>query len=189
MILLFIEIMVWIVITLILARLLYILGINLYTYFLTDKRLKGFPQYRRPNKFLHGPITSAASQLVPYPTPHAMVSACIYDVRKKSLKIRAKVPDGVYWSITFFARNQDCYYTLNDLQAKKLYGEEVEIILQKQGMHYKKKNNEIVVSAPTFSNKGLILIRIIVMNPSDTEEIKRIAKIQRLVTTQVLEIN
>ena len=116
MIIVFVEIMVWILATLILARLLYILGITFYTYYLTDKRLKGFPQYCTPNRFLHGPITSAKSRLVPYPTPHAMVSACIYDVRRKSLKIRAKIPDGVYWSITFFACNQDCYYTLNDLQ-------------------------------------------------------------------------
>jgi uncharacterized membrane protein len=114
-----------------------------------------------------------------------MVSICIYDVRRKSLRIRAKVPDSVYWSITFFARNQDCYFTLNDLEATQTYGQDIEIILKKQGMSYKKKNNEIVVSTPTFSKMGLILIRIIVMNPSDKEEIKRIAKIQKMVTTEV----
>ncbi len=189
MLVVFIEIMVWIIITLILARLLYILGITLYTYILTDRRLKGFPNYRTPNVFLHGPVTSAASRLVPYPTPHAMVSACIYDVRRRTLRIGAKVPDGVYWSITFFARNQDCYYTLNDLEATQTYGQDIEIILKKQGMFYKKKNNEIVVSTPTFSKMGLILIRIIVMNPSDKEEIKRIAKIQKMVTTEVLGID
>lgn len=189
MIVVFVEIMVWIVITLILARLLYILGITLYTYNLTDRRLKGFPNYRRPNMFLHGPVTSAATRLVPYPTPHAMVSSCIYDVRRKSLKIRAKVPDGVYWSITFFARNQDCYFTLNDLEAIQTYGQDIEIILKKQGTFYKNKNNEIVVSTPTFSKMGLILIRIIVMNPNDKEEIKRIAKIQKMVTTEVLGID
>ena len=96
MVIIFIEIMVWIIITLVLARLLYIIGITLYTYNLTDKRMKGFPQYRKPNIFLHGPVTSAASRLVPYPTPHAMVSACIYDVHRKLLRIQAKVPDGVY---------------------------------------------------------------------------------------------
>ena len=189
MIVFLVMIIGWILITLILSRLLYILGIILYTYILTDKRLKGFPQYSRPNRFLHGPMTSAASRLVPYPTPHAMVSACIYDVRRKSLKIRAKVPDGVYWSITFFARNQDCYFTLNDLQARKLYGEDIEIILQKKGMEYKKKNSEIVVSTPTFSKRGLILIRIILMDPNDKEEVKKIEKIQKMVTTEVLEIN
>lgn len=186
MIIILFEIIGWMIITLILARLLYILGVTLYTYILTDRRLKGFPNYRRPNFFLHGPVTSAATRLVPYPTPHAMVSSCIYDVRRKLLRIQAKVPDGVYWSITFFARNQDCYFTLNDLEAKQTYGQDIEIILKKQGMFYKKKNNEIVVSTPTFSKMGLILIRIIVMNPSDTEEIKRIAKIQKLVTTEVL---
>jgi len=189
MIVIFIEIMVWIIITLILARLLYILGITLYTYLLTDRRLKGFPNYRRPNVFLHGPVTSAASRLVPYPTPHAMVSACIYNVRRKSLRIRAKVPDSVYWSITFFARNQDCYFTLNDLEAKQTYGQDIEIVLKKRGMPYKKKKNEIIVLAPRFSKMGLILIRIIIMNPSDKEEIKRIAKIQKMVTTEVLGID
>jgi uncharacterized membrane protein len=117
-----------------------------------------------------------------------MVSACIYDVHKKPLRIRAKVPESVYWSITFFARNQDCYFTLNDLETKQTYGQDVEIILKKQGMSYMKKNNEIVVSAPNFSKRGLILIRIIIMNPDDKEEIKRIAETQKMVTTEVLEI-
>ena len=189
MVVIFIEIMVWIIITLILARLLYIPGITLYTYNLTDKRLKGFPQYRMPNKFLHGPVTSASTRLVPYPTPHAMVSACIYDVHKKTLRIGAKIPDGVYWSITFFARNQDCYFTLNDLKAKQKYGQDIEIILKKRGVSYMKKKDEIIVSAPRFSNKGLILIRIIMMDPSDKEEIKKISNIQKMVTTEVLEID
>ena len=181
---LFIQIMVWIIITLILSRLLYILGITLYTYYLTDKRLKGFPNYRVPNIFFHGRVTSAKSRFVPYPTPHAMVSSCIYDVQRKVLKIKAKVPEGVYWSITFFARNQDCYFTLNDLEAKQKYGQEVEIILKKRGLSYKSKKNEIIVSAPRFSKKGLILIRIVMMNPSDKEEIKRIVQVQKQVSTE-----
>ncbi len=184
MIALFIQIMVWIIITLFLSRLLYILGITLYTYYLTDKRLKGFPSYRVPNIFLHGPVTSAKSRLVPYPTPHAMVSACIYDVHKKILRIQVKVPEGVYWSITFFARNQDCYFTLNDLEAKQKYGQEVEIILKRRVKSYTSKKNEIVVSAPRFSKRGLILIRIIMMDPSDKEEINRIVQIQKMVTTE-----
>jgi uncharacterized membrane protein len=181
---LFIQIMVWIIITLILSRLLYILGITLYTYYLTDKRLKGFPSYRVPNIFLHGPVTSAKSRLVPYPTPHAMVSTCIYDVHKKLLRIQAKVPESVYWSITFFARNQDCYFTLNDLEAKQKYGQEVEIILKKRAKSYTSKKNEIIVSVPHYGKRGLILIRIIIMDPSDKEEIKRIFQIQKMVTTE-----
>ncbi len=189
MIIIVIEIMVWIIITLIFARLLYILGINLYTYNLTDKRLKGFPSYRVPNKLLHGPVTSASSRLVPYPTPHAMVSACIYDIHKKSLRIKAKVPESVYWSITFFARNQDCYFTLNDLEAKQKYGQDIEIVLKERGIPYKKKRNEIVVTAPRFSKRGLILIRIILLDPSNKEEIKKIIDIQKMVSTEVFEIN
>ena len=183
----FIQIIVWLIITLVLARLLYILGIILYTYHLTDKRMKGFPNYQVPNKFLHGPVTSAKSRLVPYPTPHAMVSACIYDVHRKTLRIQAKIPDSVYWSITFFARNQACYFTLNDMEATQKYGQDVEIILKRRGMVYKKKKNEILVSAPRFSKRGLILIRIIMMDPSDKEEVKRIISIQKMVATEVFE--
>jgi uncharacterized membrane protein len=150
--------------------------------------LKRFTNYRVPNTFLHGPVTSAASRLVPYPTPHAMVSSCIYDVHRKLLRIKAKVPESVYWSIAFSARNQDCYFTLNDLEAKQKYGQDIEIILKRQGLFYRKKKNEIIVSTPRFSKKGLILIRIIMMDPSDKEEVKRIMNIQKMVTTEVFEI-
>lgn len=176
--------MAWILITLILSRLLYMLGITLYTYYLTVKRLKGFPNYRFPNIFLHGPVTSAKSRLIPYPTPHAMVSSCFYDVHKELLRIKTRVPEGVYWSITFFGRNQDCYFTLNDLEAKQKYGQKAEIILKKRSKFYARKKNEIIVSAPRFSKKGLILIRYIMMDPSDKEEINRIVQIQKKVTAK-----
>ena len=129
---------------------------TLYAYILTDKRLKSFPNYRKLNKLLHGPVTSSSYRFNPYPTPHAMVSSCIYDVRKKPLRIQAKLPNSVYWSITFFARNQDCYFTLNDLEAKQKYGENVEIILKAPRLIYKPQGNEIVVSTPRFSKRFII---------------------------------
>jgi uncharacterized membrane protein len=185
----YIQIIVWIIIILILSRLLYILGITLYTYHLTDKRLKGFGNYPIPNIFFHGRVTSAKSRLVPYPTPHAMVSSCIYDVHKKLLRIQAIVPEGVYWSITFFARNQACYFTLNDLVAKQKYGQDIKIVLKGRGTLYTGEKDEIVVIPPRFSTRGLILITIILMDPSDKEEIEKIREKQNMVTTQVFEIN
>jgi len=77
---------------------------------------------------------------------------------------------------------------LNDLEAKQKYGQDIEIILKRQGMDYKKKKNEIIVSAPRFSKRGLILIRIIMMDQSDKEEVNRIMNIQKMVTTEVFEI-
>ena len=73
---------------------------------------------------------------------------------------------------------------MNDLEAKQKYGQEVEIILKKRAKYYTSKKNEIVVSAPRFSKRGLILIRIIMMDPSDKEEINRISQIQKMVTTE-----
>lgn len=183
-----VEIIVWIIVTLLLARLFYNIGMWRYAYILTDRRLKGFPNYNTPNVFRHGSLTSAETRVVPYPTPHALHSICIYDVRKRPLSIRASIPDGVYWSITFSARNQDCFFTLNDLEAKEKYGREVEIALVKPGMTYLKKRNEIVVTTPRLSQKGLILIRIIVMDPGDSKEIEKIAEIQKMATAEEVKI-
>lgn len=88
----------------------------------------------------------------------------------------------------FSTRNQDCYFTLNDLEAKQNYKQNVEIVLKKPGMTYIAKGNEIIVSTPRFSKRGLILIRIVIMDPNDRKEIKRITKVQRLVTTETFDI-
>ncbi len=73
---------------------------------------------------------------------------------------------------------------MNDLEAKQKYGQKVEIILKKRAKSYARKKNEIIVSAPPFSKKGLILIRYIMMDPSDKEEINRIVQIQKKVTAK-----
>jgi len=75
------------------------------------------------------------------------------------------VPDGVYWSIAFHGRNQACYFTLNDIEARNQYGQEVEVVLTKSKKFYQAVGNEIVVAAPRLSRIGLILIRTIVMDP------------------------
>jgi len=65
---------------------------------------------------------------------------------------------------------------LNDLEAKQKYRQDIEIVLKKRGMSYKKKKNEIFVSANHFGKIGLTYIRIIIIDPSNKEEINRITK-------------
>ncbi|MBW1641523.1 MAG: DUF1254 domain-containing protein [Deltaproteobacteria bacterium] len=169
------------VLTLVLERVLYISGITAYTYYLTDRRLKGFPNYKRKwqNQLFHGKITTDKARLVPAPTPHAMVSSCIYNVNKTPIFLKAIVPDGVYWSIAFHGRNQACYFTLNDIEARNQYGQEVEVVLTKSKKFYQAVGNEIVVAAPRLSRIGLILIRTIVMDPSNPDNINQVREIQK----------
>ncbi|MBW2623505.1 MAG: DUF1254 domain-containing protein [Deltaproteobacteria bacterium] len=169
----------WTALTLVLERIFYITGISAYTYYLTDRRLKGFGNYKTPNVLFHGKLLSSASKVVPAPTPHALNSSCIYDVRKHPIRLKAIVPDGVYWSITFFSRNQACYFTLNDMEAREKYGDEVEIVLAKPNSGYQPKGKEIYAESPRLSRIGLILIRTIVMDPSDENGMARVVEIQR----------
>ena len=164
---------------LVLERVLYISGISAYTYYWTDRRLKGFPNYKWQNILFHTDLLTAESRVVPAPTPHALNSACIYNVNKSAIRLKAVVPDGVYWSITFHGRNQACYFTLNDIEARNQYGSEVEVVLTKSKRLYQAVGNEIVVEAPRLSRIGLILIRTIVMNPSDPNNVDQARVVQQ----------
>ena len=178
----------WLALTLVLERVFYIAGISGYTYYLTDRRLKGFPSYEEwKNVLFHGKLLDSASRLVPAPTPHALNSSCIYDVRKHPIRLKAVVPDGVYWSITFFSRNQACYFTLNDMEAKVQYGNEVEVVLAKPRSGYQAQGNEIYVESPRLSQIGLILIRTIVMDPSDQDNMDQVVEIQQKAVVEPIE--
>lgn len=166
------------VLTLVLERVLYISGISAYTYYWTDRRLKGFPNYKWQNILFHAPLLTAESRVVPAPTPHALNSACIYNVNKTPIRLKAVVPEGVYWSITFHGRNQACYFTLNDIEARNQYGSKVEVVLTKSKRLYQAVGNEIVVEAPRLSRIGLILIRTIVMDPSDPNNVHQAMGVQ-----------
>ncbi|MCP4753866.1 MAG: DUF1254 domain-containing protein [Proteobacteria bacterium] len=167
--------------TLVLERVLYILGITAYTYYRTDRRLKGFPNYESKwqNQLFHGKVTTDKARLVPAPTPHAMISSCIYNVNTVSIRLKAVVPDGVYWSIAFHGRNQACYFTLNDIDARNRFGQEVEVVLTQSKKSYQPAGNEIVVEAPRLSRIGLILIRTIVMDPTNPDNIHRTREVQK----------
>ena len=171
------------------TRIFYIIGFDLLAYILTIRRLKKFGNYRFQTILFHGRLTSEKTRAVPFPTPHAMVSSCIYNVRDKPLRLKAVIPDSVYFSVTFFARNQDCYFTLNDVEVKQKYGHNVEIILKSPKSTYKAKGKEIMVKTPRFSKLGLILIRIVIMNPENKDEINRIRKIQKMTTAEVVNNN
>ncbi|MCP4756519.1 MAG: hypothetical protein GY866_37120 [Proteobacteria bacterium] len=85
----------------------------------------------------------------------------------------------MYWSITFFGRNQACCFTLNDIQTWDRYGSEVEIVLTKSKRLYQAIGNEVDVEAPCLIRIGLILVRTIVMDPSDSNNVARARGIRK----------
>jgi len=92
-------------------------------------------------------------------------------------------------SSTCFARNQDNFFILNDLQAKEKYGKEVELVLVKSNDDYNKSGHELVVKTPRLSRKGLVLIRTIVMDTVNPKHLEETAKIQRLAYAEQVQEN
>ena len=174
-----IVILTWSAATAVLWRIFYVSGISWYTYYLTDRRLKGFPNYQRQNELFHAKLLTSESRVVPAPTPHALNSSCIYNIKQNTIRLKAIVPEGVYWSVTIFGRNQACYFTLNDMEAREKYGDEIEIVLTKSSTKYQPKGREIVVQAPKLSQIGLILIRTIVMDPTEKNRVEQVREIQQ----------
>jgi uncharacterized membrane protein len=174
------------VLTLVLERMFYISGITAYTYWLTDRRLKGFANYKWQNQLFHAELLKAEPRVVPAPTPHALNSSCIYNVTETPIRLKATVPDGVYWSIAFHGRNQACYFTLNDIEARSQYGSEVEVVLTRSRRRYQAVGNEVVVEAPRLSRIGLILIRTIVMDPTNPNNIDQVREAQRKASVEVV---
>ena len=187
------DTLVWIGVTIVLA-----VGFHLffvwrfpYVVMLVVRRVVGSP----PNTIIHMPPTVAEpktdrrrrriqlilgafrtpkgqpTRSVVRPSPDLLYSACIYDVSKTALRIRAHIPD-TYWSISFFASNTDNYFVTND---RKLGSKDVTFLLVAKGRRVGNAEGALVVEAQ--SHRGVILLRALVMDPGARDDLIRIQKL------------
>jgi uncharacterized membrane protein len=131
---------------------------------------KGKDMGRVPNVIYHSPRVMADSKTVVRPSPDLLYSVCAYDVSKTPLRVSASVPD-TYWSLSFFSSNTDNFFVINDREVKE---KRVDIVLVGPGMLYKNPGKAKVVTSP--SNRGEVLIRILI---TDEDRIEELTKIQR----------
>ncbi len=128
------------------------------------------------NRVYHVPPINASFREVVLPSPNLLYSYCIYDVSKGAVFVRAEVPEGTYWSVSFYDSATNNFFTLNDRDV----GEEARILLVKE-LGQMKEMNATVVKAK--SEKGLILFRIFI---PDESVIPYLDKVRRNSTCQVL---
>lgn len=111
------------------------------------------------NTALHPPRPSDKSRDIVLPSPDLLYTACVFDLRKRPLRITAPAPD-TYWSVAFFAANTDNFFVLNDRGAN---GHPAELVLAGPGTHDQAPPGARIVDAPT--DRGIVLFRTLV--PSD----------------------
>lgn len=135
------------------------------------------------NKLFHNDLSYAGTDLVVMSNADMRSSIGFYDVSEKPLKVHCVVPNSEnYWSISLYAWNTDNFYVRNDRNAP---AREFDLVLVKPNSKYQKQAGEEVIVVPTTS--GVILMRFIVSNRSNAEELAFVAGEQSKSFVQTLE--
>lgn len=130
------------------------------------------------NQFGHGVLRVAGTDTVQRDNPDTVTSFAVYDVAAKPVRIHCAVPaTDNYWSLSLFAWNTDNFYTVNDRNAP---AKEFDVVVIRRGAAYAKQPGEVVVESP--SGKGIALIRMIVSDRENKEELARLAVEQKKTT-------
>jgi uncharacterized membrane protein len=153
----------WLLLTLVLAVIVHVLFVQAFPYiimFVVGRVVKS-----PANQMLHMPPTTSDSRSVVRPSPDLLYSAVKYNVWKRPLRITAPLPGG-YWSISFFANNTDNFFVAND---KVIQGGEADFVLIGKGRRRPSLPGAKIVEAQ--SNKGVVLLRTLVMDQSRIDEL------------------
>ena len=124
------------------------------------------------------PVTAAHRDVVRQ-SPDLLYSSCHFDVSDGPVLLTAAVPDG-YFSISMFTTNTDNFFAINDLN---MDGEQVKLVLVREGTEYAPKQGEKVVTTPT--NRGLALFRMLI---EDEAKIEQMVAIQKQASCQSLPL-
>ena len=158
----------WLLLTLALAILLHLVFVRVFPYFIMF--VVGRVVKSPVNEMIHMPPTTSDSRSVVRPSPDLLYSAVKFDVSKRPLRVSAPLPD-TYWSISFFASNTDNFLVIND---QALGRDRAEFILIAKGQRYPDTPDANIVEAE--SNKGVILLRLLVMDQNRMDELVALQK-------------
>lgn len=137
------------------------------------------------NRLFYNDLSYAGTDLVVMSNADMRSSIGFYDVSDKPVKIRCVVPNtGNYWSISLYAWNTDNFYVRNDRNAP---GREFDLVIVKTNSKYRKLADEEVVVSPT--GKGVVLMRYIVADRSDSAELLSVGEEQKKSAMQTIETN
>ncbi len=178
----------WLIATLILAVLMHFVALQRLPAIVTERMLANIFNYaedwekNKVNQLFHGKLRVAGRDKVPMDNPDTITSFGFFDVSEHPLRIHCVVPRlDSYWSLTLFSWNTDNFFVINDLQTAS---DTVEVVLKNAESSYVGQEGERVVVAP--DEKGVILVRMILKDRSNQQEVDSITAIQQLAYAEVL---
>jgi uncharacterized membrane protein len=111
------------------------------------------------------------SRSVVQPSPDLVYTNVRYDVSKAPILFTSPVPADNYWSVSIFQQNSDNFFVINDRQIK---ANPFKLMLVKRGQKAKASEDTIVVTSPT--NKGILLVRHLVVSDDKSAEVTAIQR-------------
>jgi uncharacterized membrane protein len=170
------DLLRWVVTSLVLAVVILLVALRRFPAFVTRVYVRRFGRwigFEPWNRFQRASLPHAGADRVVRSSPDMLNMFGAFDASAEPVRIRCFVPGwDAYWSISLYAWNTDNFYVLNDQMRK---AGELELIIVRPGGKHQKKENEEVVTSPTA--RGVIVIRAVVKNPEDPEEVARVEEL------------
>jgi len=180
------KLAVWSAVTISLAALFHLVGVWYLPRFITRAAINRVNQAAKRehyNQMIYSPIHSAGEDIIVLDNPDSMFSFAAYDVSEKPARIKCVVPNtDNYWSISFYALNTDNFYVVNDRTAK---AKALDLVIVKTNGKYQKIGDEEIVVAP--SDKGVVLVRMMVNDRNNKEELARLTELQKQTVMQEVD--
>jgi uncharacterized membrane protein len=107
--------------------------------------------------------------------PDMVTAFGVYDVSQAPVRIACTIPHwDNYWSISLYAWNTENFCVINDRTAR--FGE-FDLVIVSGKSSYQSSEREEVVFSPT--KKGVVLVRMLVRDRDDPEELERVEAVLR----------
>jgi uncharacterized membrane protein len=138
------------------------------------------------NQLILGGPTKSGDDRVVMTSPDMIYMLGVYDVRQEPVVIHCAIPArDTYWCVSLYRRNTDNFYVRND----RATGErEFDLVLRGPQGGYRRVADEEVVRAPR--SRGIVVIRAVIRDPGDEEEIARVrATLQQTTITPLSQWN
>jgi len=107
--------------------------------------------------------------------PDMVTAFGVYDVSQEPVRIACAIPHwDNYWSISLYAWNTENFCVINDRTARS---GQFDLVIVSGKSRYQSSEGEEVVFSPT--QKGVVLVRMLVRDRDDPEELERVEAVLR----------
>ena len=130
-----------------------------------------FEKWSPANQWFHdGELPVGPKTWVKAPNPNAIISRASYDLRDGPVRIRGRLPEGTYWSLSLYGDDSVALVSLND---QEIGSTQVDHVLIHDSMNPDRiKGMDAIRVVPGRSWRGYAVLRFLVPTPQSYEAVR-----------------